>query len=60
MIDVASDRMILVEAEKRDVQALLAAMPDWIVIGESSVRLPDDRPKVRRAPARPKAKRIVG
>lgn len=46
VIDGSSPRMLLVEARREDVEALLSGRTDWIVAPERTVTLPDPRPKL--------------
>jgi len=43
----STDRMLLVDGEPNDVQALHAALPDWVLSQEQSVSAHDPRPRIR-------------
>jgi len=43
-------RMLLVEASAQRVKALAASLRGWVCNPERTIRLPDPRPKPRRAP----------
>ena len=52
ILDSSSDRMILIEASEEDLRAALKDMPDWLMIPEQTVPLPDPRKKVLHPPSR--------
>ena len=45
-----SGRMLLVEAPRAELEALVESMPDWILSEEKAISLPDPRPMPRRTP----------
>ena len=47
VVDKASGKMMLVEADASAVAELRRTLPDWSITPESSVPLPDTRKKVR-------------
>jgi len=42
-----SPRMLLVEAPEDVLRGALQSLPDWVMVEEKSIPLPDPRPKVR-------------
>ena len=47
VLDDSSPRMLLVEAGRVELQALVDTMPGWIMTPERVIPLPDPRPKLR-------------
>jgi hypothetical protein len=46
----ASPRMLLVESEPEELQALIDALPDWVMAPEQGFPLPDTRKRAVRPP----------
>ena len=44
----STDRMMLVDAEPKDVQSLEASLPDWELSEEQTLSAPDPRPRIRK------------
>ena len=49
MVDTAT-RMVLVEAEEKQVRGLVEKLRDWVFIPEKTVPLPDSRLRIRKKP----------
>jgi len=47
----ASPRMLLVESDPEELQALVDLLPDWVVAPEQHLPLPDTRQRAERPPA---------
>lgn len=50
VLDDSSPRMMLVEGSSTEFEALVKDLPDWILVPEQTVKLPDPRPRPRSAP----------
>ena len=50
VLDDSTSRMMLVEGPYADLEALVTNLPDWIMVPEQTVKLPDPRPRPRSAP----------
>jgi hypothetical protein len=46
VLDSSSNRMMLVDAPEQHLRAAVRDMPDWVLIPEQTVPLPDTRKKV--------------
>jgi hypothetical protein len=47
VLDDSSPRMLLVEAGRVELKALVDSMPGWIMTPERTISLPDPRPRLR-------------
>jgi hypothetical protein len=56
VLDASLGRMVLVEGPEEKIRPLIESMPDWSVTPETTVPLPDPRPKIRSAPRGSKKK----
>jgi hypothetical protein len=52
VLDEASPRLLLVEADADAAKALAAALPGWTVAPDSGMRLPESPPRVEPGPGR--------
>lgn len=49
VLDEESARMLLVEADAKELQTAMESLPGWVMTEERTLRLPDPpRPRVRR------------
>jgi hypothetical protein len=47
VLEIASPRMLLVQAEPKTISELADALPGWTLCQEQMIPLPDPRPKIR-------------
>jgi hypothetical protein len=43
----STSRMLFVDAPQDELRSFISSMPEWVMVEERSVPLPDPRPKVR-------------